>query len=107
MNKTKQNRLKNKGWAVGSADEFLGLTPEETAYLDLKQSLAQTLRQRRQEKNLTQKQLAALLHSSQSRVAKMEAADPNVSIDLLLRAHFALGAPKQGFIKSLQKQLAA
>ena len=41
-------------------------------------------------------QLAKLLKSSQSRVAKMEAGDPTVSADLLLRSLRATGAhPRQ------------
>jgi len=107
MNQQKQKRLKKKGWAIGDTSEFLGMTPEEEAYLDLKHTLAQSLRQRRLAKKFTQKQLAQRLQSSQSRVAKMEAADPNVTLDLLLRAHFTLGLPKKSLSQSLQKHLAA
>jgi hypothetical protein len=45
--------------------------------------------------------LAKKLKSSQSRVAKMEAADPSVSLDLLLRAYFATGATKGDLAKVL------
>ncbi len=44
------------------------------------------------EKDLTQIQLASLLGSSQSRVAKVEAADTSVSLDLLIRSLLAMGA---------------
>ncbi|MCZ6633525.1 MAG: helix-turn-helix transcriptional regulator [bacterium] len=92
MNKRKQKRLEASGWKVGSVDEFLNLTPEELAYVELKIKLAESLSRCRKEKRLTQVQLARRLHSSQSRVAKLEAGDPSVSLDLLIRSHLALGA---------------
>jgi len=44
MRKDKRKRLEQKGWKVSSADDFLGLTPEESVYLDLKLSLNENLR---------------------------------------------------------------
>ena len=58
MNKAKRLRLEAKGWKVGTVEEFLELTPEESAYIELKLKLADGLVQRRQEKELTQIQLA-------------------------------------------------
>ena len=96
MRKTKKEKLKKAGWKIGSAAELLDLTPEEAAFIELKIALAQDLRRRRESKNLTQNQLARLLRSSQSRIAKMEAGDPTVSLDLLFRSLLFLGAsPKQ------------
>lgn len=95
MRKTKQKRLQSKGWKIGNADEFLGLSPDESAYIDMKLELAESLRKRRQRRKLTQIQLAKLLKSSQSRIAKMEAGDPTVSIDLLIRSLLVLGASKR------------
>jgi predicted XRE-type DNA-binding protein len=91
MDKEKQERLANAGWSVGTAWDFLELTPEEAAYIELKLTLAQNLRAERQNNQLTQEELARLLKSSQSRVAKMESGDPSVSLDLLIRGLFALG----------------
>lgn len=91
----KQKRLKSKGWKVGRVKEFLGLSDEESAYVDLKIKLAAGLRQRRQQKGLSQLDLAAKLQSSQSRVAKMEAGDPSVSLDLLIRSLISLGATQR------------
>src|SRR4030095_8582494 len=87
MRKQKQKRLRAKGWNVGTGKEFLGLSNEEAAYIELKIKLAAGLRQRRQQKGLSQLDLAAKLESSQSRVAKMEAGDPSVSLDLDPLAH--------------------
>jgi predicted XRE-type DNA-binding protein len=90
-NRTK-TRLEARGWRVGDVATFLDLTPEEAAFIETKLALSRSLRLHRTANGLSQAALAKRLHSSQSRIAKMEAADPTVSIDLLLRALFALGA---------------
>lgn len=95
MRKTKRNRLKEKGWKIGSADEFLELSPEESAYIELKLRLSDSLRQRRALSRLSQQEVAALIKSSQSRVAKMEGGDPSVSLDLLVKTLLAMGASDQ------------
>lgn len=95
MRKQKQKRLQTKGWRVGTVKEFLGLSNEESAYIELKIKLAAGLRQRRHQKGLSQLDVAAKLRSSQSRVAKMEAGDPSVSLDLLIRSLISLGATER------------
>ncbi len=92
MRRDKQRRLETKGWKVGSSQEFLRLIAEEAVFIDLKVRLATSLRERRQRHRLTQADLATLLGSSQSRVAKMEAGNPTVSLDLLVRSLLVLGA---------------
>ena len=92
MRKAKQDRLEKMGWKAGSVDEFLDLSPEESAYIEVKLRLSDNLRKRRTRKKMSQKQLAALIKSSQSRVAKMEGGDPTVSIDLLVKTLLVLGA---------------
>jgi predicted XRE-type DNA-binding protein len=87
-------RLKQAGWTVGTTAEFLGLTDEEAALIEMKLALAQSLRTHRDAQNLTQEQLARILGSSQSRVAKMEAADSSVSMELLVRSLLMLGATR-------------
>jgi len=91
MREDKKRRLEAKGWKVGSAEEFLRLSDEESAYIDLKLRLAEGLRERRQRNRLSQIELAKMIKSSQSRVAKMESGDPSVSLDLLIRSLLALG----------------
>lgn len=107
MVKEKKRRLAAKGWKVGTVKEFLGLADEEAAYIELKIRLAQALRQRRQEKGLSQLDLAGMLRSSQSRVAKMEAGDPSVSVDLLVRSLISLGASSRDLSKIIATQSAA
>ena len=91
--------MESKGWKIGNTDEFLELSPEESAYIEMKLELADSLRKRRHRRKLTQAQLARMVKSSQSRVAKMEAGDPTVSIDLLVRSLLALGASKRDVAK--------
>jgi DNA-binding XRE family transcriptional regulator len=92
MREEKKRRLEAKGWKIGNTKEFLGLSVEEAAYIELKLKLADGLRKRRRRRRLTQVELARRVRSSQSRVAKMEAGDPSVSLDLLIRSLLALGA---------------
>jgi ribosome-binding protein aMBF1 (putative translation factor) len=94
MDKAKQNRLERAGWRSGDAGDFLGLSEQERAFVELKLALADYLRDLRTEKAWTQAQVARKLGSSQSRVAKMEAADASVSVDLLVRSLFTLGASR-------------
>ena len=91
MRDSKRRRLEAAGWRIGSAAEFLNLSPEEAAYVELKLRLATKLRERRQKRRLSQEELAEVVKSSQSRIAKMEAGDPSVSVDLIIRTLFALG----------------
>jgi DNA-binding XRE family transcriptional regulator len=101
MNKAKQRRLEQGGWKVGSAKELLGLTPEESTYIEMRLALSRNLRALRTRKRLTQVEAAKMLGSSQSRVAKLEAGDPSVSLDLLVRSNLALGASKKDLAKTL------
>ena len=99
MDRVRRRKLEARGWRVGSAGEFLGLSPEESALIELKLHLAERVRQRRKALKVTQVALARRLKSSQSRVAKIEAGDPTVSLDLLVRSLLVLGAP----VRSLRK----
>ena len=101
MKQSKKAKLESKGWTIGSADEFLGLSSEEAAYIEMKLALSEKLKQRRQRKGMSQAELAKLVHSSQSRVAKMEAGDPSVSIDLLMKSLLALGVSKKELGRSI------
>ena len=95
MKRNKQIQLQKRGWKVGTVEEFLGLTPDEAAYIELKLALSQKVRDYRLSKKLTQVELARLLNSSQSRVAKIEMGDASVSLDLLMRSLLVLGASRK------------
>lgn len=95
MDEKKRRRLELAGWTVGSASDFIGLSAEEAAFVELKLALSRSLRERRKEQGLSQATLARRIGSSQSRVAKMEASDPTVSLDLLVRGLLATGAKRK------------
>jgi predicted XRE-type DNA-binding protein len=101
MKATKRKRLEAKGWKIGTVEEFLNLSPEEVAYIELKHALSNSLRARRSKEKLSQVEVAKLVKTSQSRVAKMEAGDPSVSIDLLVKSLLALGASPKDLAKAI------
>jgi ribosome-binding protein aMBF1 (putative translation factor) len=103
MKSRKRKKLEKTGWKVGSAEEFLELSEEETTFVELKLTLSENLRKGRIKNRLSQSELAKRLSSSQSRVAKMEASDPTVSVDLLIRALFAAGAKKKDIANAIAK----
>jgi ribosome-binding protein aMBF1 (putative translation factor) len=95
MDPTKQQKLEAAGWKVSTVAEFLQLTPEEEAIVEIRLALSKSVKKMRQKEQLSQQKLAENINSSQSRVAKMEAADRSVSIDLLIKSLLALGATRE------------
>lgn len=102
MKTTKRKRLEAAGWKVGSAREFLGLSDQEAAFVELKLALGNYVRRYRTKRRWTQTVLATRLGSSQSRVAKVEAGDASVSLDLQVRALLALGGSPRDVARALQ-----
>jgi predicted XRE-type DNA-binding protein len=102
MRNERRKRLEAAGWVVGDAKRFLDLTEDESRLIEMKLALATALRTARKKNRLTQAQLAALLESSQSRIAKMEAGDASVSLDLLVRALLVLGMSSRQVGESLK-----
>ena len=103
MRPTKQKKLKNRGWKTGTVAEFLDLSAEETAYIELKLALSERLKQKRQHIKISQVAMAKKIRSSQSRVAKMEAGDPSVSLDLLIKSLLALGASRKDLARVISE----
>ena len=101
MRADKRKTLEAKGWKVGDAADFLELSRDEAAYLELKMSLSRSLREFRRKKQWSQAKLASTIHSSQSRVAKMEAGDRSVSVDLLIKSLLAVGASNNDLAKAI------
>ena len=95
MKAEKRKRLESAGWRVGDVRDFLALSDDEAQFVEIKLALARRLRELREKRNWTQADLAKRVGSSQSRVAKMEAADPTVSVDLLVRSLLAIGADRR------------
>jgi predicted XRE-type DNA-binding protein len=104
MDKETQKRLEAAGFRVGDAEDFLGLTDDERRLVELRLTVSRTVRRLREQQGMTQQQLAAKLKSSQSRVAKVEAAARDVSLDLSVRALFAAGGSLSDLVSSAQSQ---
>ena len=95
MGKTERFRAEADGWSVGNADAFLGLSADESTYVEVKWALAGLMVERRKSASLTQAVLARQVKTSQSRLANMEHADATVSVDLLVRTLLSRGASRQ------------
>ncbi len=95
MNTVRRKKLQSAVWKTGGAKDFLQLSGEEAMLVELKLFLTDAVRRSRQKRGLSQIDLALRMGSSQSRVAKIEAGDPSVSLDLIVRAFFASGGTRQ------------
>lgn len=91
MDAAKREAIEAAGWKVGDAAEFLGMSDEERQLLDARVHLAQAVRRQREACQMSQKQLGTLLKTSQPRVARIEQAAADVSLDQLVRAFAAAG----------------
>ena len=103
MNNLKKARLQRNGWAVGDTADFLKLNTQEAQFVELKLALAAGVRQLREQSGITQAALAQQLGSSQSRVAKMEAADRSVTVDMMMRSLLAIGATPGEIAKLIKR----
>jgi DNA-binding XRE family transcriptional regulator len=99
MDEKKKARLENAGWTFGDAADFLGMSKEEQLYIDIQLALGRLIRETRKEQGLSQPELAERIDSSQSRVSKMEAGKPTVSLDLQIRTLLALGVSTRAIAK--------
>ena len=106
MDAKKQKRLEAEGWTVSDAASFLKLTPTEAALVEMRLALSRSLRERRLAARLTQTAFAKQLRQSQSRVAKLEAGDPSVSLELLIRALLSVGASRKDVAHALTRRVA-
>ncbi len=107
MDKRKRELLEARGWKVGGAREFLELSEEELEYIEIKIALSQLVKEQRKRRRFTQERAAQLIGSSQSRVAKMEAGDPSVSIDLYVKSIIALGGSREELSEAIKADVLA
>jgi len=103
MRPNKKKKLEAAGWRVGNTKDFLGLSTHEEKYIELKLALAKKFRALRIKRHLGQTQVAELIESSQSRVAKMESGDSSVSVDRIIRAFFAIGGTASDLGRTISK----
>ncbi len=99
MDKEIQKRLEVAGFRVGDAGDFLGLTDAERCLVELRLDVGRAVRNAREKAGVTQQQLATKMQTSQSRIAKIEAAAPGVSLDLSLKAFFTAGGELSELIR--------
>ena len=100
MKLDKKRRLEADGWKETTVRELLNLSAADAQYIETKLTLSRRLRQSREPRNLTQTRAASLIKTSQSRLARMEAGDPSVSLELLIRGLFALGATWKDLVRA-------
>ncbi len=105
MRKSKRARLEQAGWVIGTVKDFLGLSEADAVLIEMKLALSRMLRERRTQYGLSQTDLAKRLQSSQSRIAKMEAGDPSVTMDLLVSAVLLLGARSIDVAKAIRGEV--
>ena len=103
MDNSKRKELEAKGWEVGTVDEFLDLTPEESTYIEIKLALGRVLKRVRERSQITQKVAAEKAETSQPRLANLEAGDSSVTIDRQIKALLSNGATTQDLAEALSK----
>ena len=91
MSKKLERAIEAAGWKSGEVGDFLGMTEEDRQLLEARVELARAIRRYRTERSITQKELAAMIDSTQPRVAKIESAASDVSFEQLFRAVVAVG----------------
>ena len=91
MKKKMRESLESAGYVIGDADDFLGLTEEESRLVDVRLAVSRAVRDARIARNLTQAQAARILNTSQPNVSRIEGAAGDVSLDLMYRSLFRLG----------------
>jgi hypothetical protein len=91
MDPLKKAKLKAAGFRETTVTDFLGLTPEDEAWIEMKLALTRQLRESRKADGATQAELARRIGSAQSRVAKMEGGSADTSFDLLIKGLLAAG----------------
>lgn len=92
MDAKKKARLEAAGLSVGTVQDFLGLTDAEAQLIEMKLALGRGVKERRKLRRMSQAQLAALIGSTQPRVANLERG--SASMDMLTRTLLALGASR-------------
>jgi predicted XRE-type DNA-binding protein len=105
FNKKQKARLAAAGWVETTVEEFLGLSETESALIEIRLALGRAVAKRRKKNRWTQSQVAKAIGSTQSRVALVEQADPEVSADLILKALIATGVKSRDITKALTQSV--
>ncbi len=92
-------RIEAMGGRVTTVEEWLHLTPEEVAIIDMKIRLGEELKAQRKTKRLSQEKAAKLLKTSQGRVSKMEKGQ--ASLEQLVGSVLALGGSRRRLARAI------
>jgi ribosome-binding protein aMBF1 (putative translation factor) len=101
ITKEERQHLEAQGYKFVTPAEFLGLTPEDEEWIEMKLRLSRLVRQARAAQGLTQAQLAARLGSGQARISRIESGAQETGFDLLMRAALALGLTSRQIAQAL------
>ncbi len=99
LDSKKAARIKAMGGRVTTVEEWLDITPEEVAIIDMKIRLGEVLKARRKKKRLSQDRVAKILNTSQGRVSKMEKGQ--ASLEQLAWSLLVLGGSKQELVRAI------
>ena len=107
MDDATRARLEAVGFKLETVTEFLELTPEEEELIETRLALSRLLRTFRKQKHAVQRDVAQKARTSQARIAKAErigregADNESISIELMLRALYAMGATRKDVADAL------
>ena len=101
VSEKKRARIKAMGGKVTDASEWLDLSVEDVAIIDMKIQLGEGLRALRKKNHLSQEMAAEMLHTSQGRVSKMEKG--MATLDQLARCLLMMGHSKEALARALLK----
>ena len=94
-------RMDAAGWKTVTIAEFLDLTPEDMAFIQVRRTFARAVRNRREVSGLSRTALAETLGLSETQIALMEGNASSISMDVMLRAFLAMGATQNDLAEAL------
>ena len=96
MDTKKRKQLEAAGYQITDSADWLGLTPQEQAIVNMRVNFALEIERVRKASNITQRELADKIGTRQSGVARMLNNPTTATIDSLIKTLLALGAsPKR------------
>ena len=101
LSNERKAKIRKAGFKIGTVQEFLELSDAEMMIIDMRIALGKRIRTTREKQQLTQSELAKRIRSSQPRVAKIEAGEEGVSLDLMTKAALAVGMTRKQIAKAI------
>ena len=101
MDAVKKAKLEAACYTVGTVSDFLQLSACEAEIVETRAALTNMAKTLRIQSHMTQSALAEKIHTNQARIARMEAADPGISTDFILKALYTLGANRKQVAEAL------